>query len=147
MGTSFKNTPFEIIRRDQFGPCYFKKKERTSDLLYIQGTRKIGCQAHINVHEYKLYPEFSIQITELMKGKMLQKTQESNLIALKQALKDNLPVKTVSKFFVSLPTAEAPGHPTGAVCGPAQKIHPCISRKIEELAKEGSQIPQKSRKC
>ena len=28
---------------------------RTSDQLYIQGIRKIGCQAHIDVHEYRIY--------------------------------------------------------------------------------------------
>ena len=147
---SFDNTPFEIVRKDrrecQFGPHYFKKRPRKSDRLYIQGTRKLGCQAHIEVHEYKLYPDFSFQRTEEMKGKVLRKMQETKLNALKQALRNKDPVKTVSKFFVSLPTAESHAHPTGVISGPTQKMHPCISKKIEELAKEGYTDPTEVQK-
>lgn len=41
----------------------------------------------------------------------------------------------VSKDYVFLPTNKSHErfHPTGIVPGPAQKIHPLISKKIEDL--------------
>ena len=140
MGISFDNTPFEIARKERreckFVPHYFKKRERKSDQLYLQGTRKLGCLAHIDAREYKLNPEFSFQRTE-DNCKVIRKIQETKLNVLKQALKNKDPVKTVSKFFISLPTAESHAHPTGVISGTTQKIHPSIPKKIEELATEG----------
>lgn len=51
----------------------------------------------------------------------------------------------VTKFFVSLPTNESheKSHPTGIESGPAQKVHPLISKKIEDLVREGSTDPNK----
>ena len=40
---------------------------------------------------------------------------------------------------MSLPTHESHScHPTGIVSGPAQKVHPLISHKIQELVQEGT---------
>ena len=49
----------------------------------------------------------------------------------------------VTKFFVSSPPHESheKSHPTGIECGPAQKVHPLISKKIEDLVREGSTDP------
>lgn len=49
----------------------------------------------------------------------------------------------ITKFFVSLPTNESHenSHPTGILAGPAQKVHPVISKKIEDLVQEGSTNP------
>ena len=71
---------------------------------------------------------------------------EHKLNALKQALRNKDPVKTVSKFIVSLPTAESHAHPTGVISDPTQKMHPCISKKIEELTKEGYTDPTEVQK-
>ena len=50
----------------------------------------------------------------------------------------------MKKYFVSLPTSEAHNktHPTGAIAGAAQKIHPLLSQKIESLVKEGTTDPR-----
>ena len=148
-GVSFENTPFEIVRKEtrecQFGPHYFKKRERTSSRIYLQGTRKLGRHAHIEIREYKLYPEYAFSATETkcLKSKQLRQLRESKLHALKQALEEGEPVDVVTKFFVSLPTHEShdKSHPTGIECGPAQKVHPLISKKIEDLVREGSTDP------
>ena len=49
-----------------------------------------------------------------------------------------------TKFFVSLPTHESQGkpHPTGIFSGPTQKLHPLISKEIEDLLQEGSTDPK-----
>ena len=148
-GVSFDNTPFEVVRKEtrecQFGPHYFKKRERTSSRIYLQGTRKLGCHAHIEIREYQLYPEYALSPADIkhLKGKQLRQLRETKLHALKQALKEEKPVNAISKFFVSLPTCESheKSHPTGIVSGPAQKVHPLISKKIEDLVREGSTDP------
>ena len=45
-------------------------------------------------------------------------------------------------FFISLPSEEAheKTHPTGAIAGVAQKMHPVISKKIENLVRKGTQM-------
>lgn len=148
-GVSFENTLFEVVRKEtrecQFGPHYFKKRKRTSSRIYLQGTRKLGCHAHIDVCEYRLYPEYALSATETkcLKSKQLRQLRESKLHALKQALEEGKPVDVVTKFFVSLPTHESHEkfHPTGIKSGPAQKVHPLISKKIEDLVREGSTDP------
>ena len=110
-GVSFENTPFvrKETRECQFGPHYFKKRERTSSLIYLQGTRKLGCHAHIDICEYRLYPEYAFSATETkcLKSKQLRQLWESKLYAPKQALEEGKPVDVITKFFVSLPTHES----------------------------------------
>ena len=66
------------------------------------------------------------------------------MTCLKRALSKKEKVKSVMKYFVSLPTSEAHNktHPTGAIVGAAQKIHPLISQKIESLVKAGTTDPR-----
>ena len=145
-GTSFDNTPFEVVRKEtrecQFGPHYFKKRERKSNRMYIQGTRKMGCCAHIKICEYRLYPEYALPAVEgkPLKSRQLRELRENNLHALKQALEAEKPVNYMSKYLVCLPTNEAHDtcHPTGVTVGPTQKMHPLISKKIEDLVRGGS---------
>ena len=101
-GVSFEKTPCQVVRKEtrecQFGPHYFKNRERTSSQIYLQGTRKLGCYAHIEICEYRLYPEYAFSATK-------QTTlRESKLHALKQPLEEGKPVDVVTNFFVSLPT-------------------------------------------
>ena len=126
-GVSFENKPFEVVRKEtrecQFGPHYFKKRERTSSQIYLQGTRKLGCHAHIDICEYRLYPEYALSATETkcLKSKQLRQLRESKLLALKQALEEGKPVDVVTKFFFFfLPTHESheKSHPTGIESGP-----------------------------
>ena len=143
-GVSFENTPFEVGRKEsrhcQFGPHYFKKRERTSSRIFLQGTRKLGCHAHIDMHEYKLYPEYAIK-EEYKKHSELKRLQQDKLKALREALAEGKPIKVISKFFGSLPThmnLTVAIQLAYVVSGPAQKVHPLISRKIEELVQEGA---------
>ena len=48
-----------------------------------------------------------------------------------------------TKCFVCLPTHESQGkpHPIGIFSGPTQKVHPLISKEIEDLVQEGSTDP------
>lgn len=136
-GISFENTPFQVVQKQtkecQFGPHYFKKRQKTSDRLHLQGTRKVGCPAHIEIREYRLYPEYALSPKEVkhLKCKQFRELREAKLHALKQSLEEGKQVKVVTKFYVSLPTQEAheKTHPTGIVSGPAQKVHPLISKK------------------
>ena len=132
-------------RECQFGPHYFKKRERTSSRIYLQGTRK---HAHIEICEYRLYPEYAFSAidTKCLKSKQLL---ESKLHALKQALEEGKPVDVVTKFLVSLPTHESheKSHPTAIECGLVQKVHPLISKKIEDLVREGSTDPNKDQRA
>ena len=69
--------------------------------------------------------------------------EEEKMTCLKGALSKKEKVKSVKKYFVSLPTSQAHNktHPTGAIVGAAQKIHPLISQKNESLVKEGTTDP------
>jgi hypothetical protein len=110
--------------------------------MYVQGTRKMGCHAHIEIREYRLYPEYSVSTMEgkPLKSRQLRDIRETKLHALKQALDAKKSVHTTSKFYVCLPTNKAHDncHPTGIIAGPAQKMHPLIAKKVEDLVREGS---------
>lgn len=44
----------------QYGYHYFKAKESKHSCVWLQGTRKIGCSAHIVTIKYTLYPDYQI---------------------------------------------------------------------------------------
>ena len=64
----FNHTPFtvtEIRKLDcQFGKHYYKEHQGKSDRTRLQGTRKIGCQAHIVVRTITLYTDFQLSEVE-----------------------------------------------------------------------------------
>ena len=91
----------------QFGNHYFKKKEWNSSSVCIQGTRKIGCQAHVEIREYILYPEYSVNCTKTLSAWKTRTMWESKLEELWTSLKSGKDVKVEKKNFVSLPTEEA----------------------------------------
>ena len=142
-GVTIENCPFEVMRKEtrecQFGSHYFKKRERTSDRVYFQGTRKINCPARIEIREYKYYPDYALKSTQLV-GKQLRLAHEKLLKSLKQKLHSSNPIQVKKKYFISLPTKDSHEnfHPTGIISGPAQKVHPMVSKKIEDLVREGA---------
>ena len=72
----------------QYGDHYFKKKERKSSRVCIQVTRKIGCQAPVEIREYTLYPEYSVNVTKTLSSwKKKRTTRESELKELQMSLK------------------------------------------------------------
>ena len=108
--------------------------------LWLQSTRKIGCNAHVEVKAFTLYPEFAITQGEregLSKWK-LRCLQEEKIKMIKTDLEAKQSVKTTKKYFISLPRQEAhSGHPTGQAGVYAQKLHPTISQKIVDLVEAG----------
>ena len=106
--TEFGNTPFRLLERRtldcQFGKQYYKDKPRRSSRAMVQGTRKLGCPAHIEIKVYEVFPEYSISESVLTQNfkRALRMLKEDKMTRLKTALsmKDN--VKSVKKYFVSL---------------------------------------------
>lgn len=143
-GLSIEDSPFQVVHKEtrecQFGPHYFKKRERTSSRICLQGTRKIKCPATIQIHEYKYYPEYAVTEKHTDGPREIRVLHEERLRSLKQALLNGDIVQTKTKYFVSLPTNESHEntHPTGVISGPAQKVHPLLSKKIEDLVREGA---------
>ena len=83
----------------------------------MQSTRKIGCQTHVNVKEFVLYPEFAISEVERenLNNWKLRCLQEERLEKLRKEVTAKHSVKTSVKYFVSLPMESAhSGHPTGS---------------------------------
>ena len=54
----FNNIPFSVAEEKlldcQFGPKYFKQKPVQGKRLWLQSTRKIGCNAHVEVKAFTL---------------------------------------------------------------------------------------------
>ena len=138
----FNYTPFSVkesrVLDCQFGPHYFKQKPTKGKRLWLQSTRKIGCQAHINVKGFVLYPEFAVSEAERenLSNWKLRCLQEERLEMLRKKVAAKQPVKLSMKCFVSLPMKSAhSGHPTGLSGIFAQKLHPLVSQKILEMVK------------
>ena len=119
----------------------------TTDRIKLQSTRKIGYSASIHIRKFIFYPEYSVHSEQ--SSKSLTKKQELKVkeAALKQ-LKDKLTnsaseVRTVDKYFVSLPASEAhhDTHPTGASVAFSQKVNPLLIQKIHELVLAGVSEP------
>ena len=45
----------------QYGTKYYKSKPHSSDRVFLQGTRKKGCQAHIQILEFCIYPQYGVK--------------------------------------------------------------------------------------
>ncbi len=87
----------------------YKQKPHTSDRVYLQGTRKKGCLAHIEIVKFNLYPQYSVKSTVLpeMSLKKVRNIRENSLKALKQHLGSNEVPEVIRKYYISLPTEEA----------------------------------------
>ena len=110
--------------------------------MMIQGSRKLGCPAHIIIKVYETFPEYAISEREIScsSKKALKKLKEHKLKQLKSAITNKESIQIQNKYFISLPAEEAhmKTHPTGAIAGAAQKMNPVISKKIESLVREGT---------
>ena len=65
---NFNNTPFSVketrVLDCQFGQKYYKQKPKQGKKMWLQGTRKKGCMAHIEVKTFTLYPQYAIKDDE-----------------------------------------------------------------------------------
>ena len=137
---AFENTPFSIAETRkldcQFGPHYYKDRpQKSKSRVCLQGTRKIGCHAHIELKKCILYPEHELQE---QKGGRTQK--DKNMQELKSKLKEE-PEAIVKKtvWFISLPTNDAhSGHPTGtATAGFSKRMNDKVAAKIVDIVASG----------
>ena len=85
---AFDDTPFSLGEKRnldcQYGHHYYKSKSHSSSKVFLQGSRKNGCKAHINIVEFNLYPEYSIKqsVSSRASKNQLQKSREANLSEL-----------------------------------------------------------------
>ena len=111
----------------------------------MQGTRKLGCPAHINIFEYEVFTDYNVSFSDSKELTKKSQTKQKKEImdALKTALSQNQKAQSVRKWFVSLPTNDSheKTHPTGITSGMAQKVNPTVANKVEEFVKEGMTDP------
>jgi len=122
----------------QFGSHYYKEKS-TGKRTCLQGTRKRGCAAHIEVHVISLFPEYKLSISDGMSGvKKLKDIKHRKLQELKNDLTESIStVSSENDYFVVLPTEEAHSHDVNGPISYGQRIHPKLISKIYELVSEG----------
>ena len=141
----FSNTPFTVsaIRKldCQFGKHYYEEHQSKSARTQLQGTRKIGCQAHIIVRTITLYPDFQLSEAEAadLGPRKLKERKREKLVQLQNEIACGKPITTSTKYHVLLPAEEAhhSSHQTRGAAGYAQRIHPKLTEKIYELVSEG----------
>ena len=109
----------------QYGVHYKQPKQpMQSKRIYLEGTWKKGCLAHVKIHEFVLYPEYSIDSLLSTESSMKQtrKLKEEKLKALQLCLQNKSHIEIIKKYFVSLPTEDAHHicHPTRGIMGLSQ---------------------------
>ena len=135
----------------QHGAEYYKQRKSMSKRTRLQGTRKMGCNAHIVCRQYILYPDYGIPKKETFASKRKEREmKEENLKYLRSDLKlTPQNVRTEIKYHISLPTEEA-HHMTHPTRGPrlmAQRVNPNVTQKIMELVQDGMTDPHEVRKA
>ena len=124
----------------QFGVQY-KKERPCKNSTRLQGTRKIGCKAHIVVRTISLYPDFEISAREVSElgPRKLKELKKERLAQIQKAIEQNQELRVKNKYYILLPTEEAHHsfHETKGAAGYAQKIHPKLIEKIYSLVSEG----------
>ena len=144
----FNGVPFSIGGKRtmdcQYGHQYYKQRVASNKRVRLQGTRKVGCTAHITQREYTLYPEFVLPSSCKYKTKRQERlAKEEKLKHLRDQLRHQRVLKTKSVFFMSIPTEEAhhSTHHTRGANMMAQRVNPHIAAKISELVSEGMTDP------
>ena len=144
---TFNGVPFIVSttrkQHCQFGKLYYKERPASSGRTRLQGTRKIGCPAHVHVYELTLFPSFAITTESedcKLGSRKLKEIKARKITELKESLAIGKKVETETKYFVLLPTKGAHGsyHPTSGAAGFAQRVHPKIIEKINLLVGEGT---------
>ena len=142
----FDNMPFYMGEMRffycQFGNDYkYRSRMKVSKggRLCLQSTQKKGCPAHITIREFVLSSDYKIVPSIDMSSSKLRSLRQSSLQDLRKDLDSGAGVKTISKFYVSLPTEEAHHevHSTKGQMSLAQRIHPVLTQKIHKLVSEG----------
>ena len=90
---TFDNTPFCVsehrIMDCQFGKKYYKNRQTKGKRQFLQGTRKVGCFAHIECKTYTTFPEYKIkEDVSSMSSWKLRGLKEDKMRQLTMALKE-----------------------------------------------------------
>ena len=122
----------------EMSPQSHSKSQRNRPKLRLQGTRKVGCPAGIQIREYILYPEYKVTANG-QNNWQLRKEKESMLKNLNKDLLAGKEVNTVKRYYVCLPSEEAhhKTHMTGGMHALAQRVHPKVQMKIQEIVGAG----------
>ena len=109
----FDEVPFSVGEKRvldcQHGAEYYKQRKPMGKRTRLQGTRKMGCNAHIVCRQYIVYPDYGVPKRETFVSN--RKEREMIEENLKQVQSDSTlnpdNVRTEIKYHVSLPTEEA----------------------------------------
>ena len=106
----------------------------------MQGTRKKGCEAHIQIVEFKF--SMKLMMSTELSQKRIRIIREDHLKALREIFFDE-GLQVEHRYFVKLPTEEAHHkcHPTKGVMGLSQRVHPVLIAKIQEFVSIGTVDP------
>ena len=96
--------------------------------MCLQGTRKIGCKAHIFIRSLVLFTDYCITDEEKngLSARGLKELKQTKIQNLRQALTKGENVNQITKYHLLLPTEQA-HHNFHSTHGPAsytQRIHP-----------------------
>lgn len=135
------NTPFCVLESKRlechYGPHYYKERPQKSHRLQLQGSRKIGCNAHIMIKKCATYPQYKASATRKTGIRMVK---EKLMKDLKQKLtEDPKGVESSILYYISVPTEDAHhGHPTGdGVAGFSQRMNEKVAEKLVQIVGEG----------
>ena len=123
---------------------------KNTDRIYLQGTRKQGCSAHVELREFYLFPEYNVSslVSPESSAKQIRQIREDTLKPLKSNLQQKVAVQTTRKYYVNLPTEDAHHtcHQTRGIMGFSQKVHPELINKIQELVCAGITDPMEMKR-
>ena len=134
----------------QHGDEYFKQRQPLNKRVRLQGSRKMGCKAHIILRQYILYPDYAILKHLTFTSKYQERrARQQRLDELRADMRSKLSITKVVKYHVSLPTEEAhhATHPTRGAHLMAQRINKTVADKISELVGEGMTEPQEVKRA
>ena len=105
----FDGVPFSVGEKRtldcQHGDEYFKPKKALGKHVRLQGSRKMGCKAHITLRQYILYPDYAVPKCHAFESKNQQRlAKQQQLKQLRADLHSKSSITTVIKYHVSLPT-------------------------------------------
>ena len=114
----------------QYGVQYYKSKPHTSDRVFLQGTRKKGCIAHIEIVEFNLYLHYHVQVTTSSQnkdsGKHSRHCGKHFVLMKQQRLCTNISLAYLPKRRT---TSAIPQRESWVL----HTIHPELIAKIQEL--------------
>ena len=147
----FDSVPFSVGEKRtldcQHGDEYLKPKKALGKRVRLQGSRKMGCKAHITLRQYVLYPDYSLPKCRAFESKNQERlTKQQQLKQLRADLQSKSSITTAIKYHVSLPTEEAhhaiyPSHPWCTPDGPKNQSN-CGTENFRVCGKRYNRTPR-----